>query len=201
MIPKRLIRTVPATTSTQVETWWQQACDMHPDWDHVTLRDPIDRDRFPITSPYWDTCESGAQLADLVRIEELFWRGGVYIDSDYECFTPFTALLPLPGFAAWEDNERIPNAVMGFEPDHPALQEVLQLAIQRHNLGTWQAGVGVTTEVFQDRHDMLVLPPGAFFPYHWKAKNTADKTRAFLQLTNPWAFGAHHWAHSWASCG
>lgn len=201
MIPRRLIRTVPAETSTKVEQWWQQACDLHPDWEHVTLRDPIDRDQFPITSGYWDTCESGAQLADLVRAEELFWRGGVYIDSDFECFTPFDPLLPLAGFAAWEDPERIPNAVMGFEPDHPALQEVLQLAIQRHHDGTWAAGVGVTTEVFQGRTDMLTLPPGAFFPYHWKNKDRADKTRTFLQLTNPWAFGAHHWAHSWAPCG
>ena len=199
MIPKRLIRTVPAVTPTHVEQWWQQACDMHSDWEHVTLRDPIDRTQFPITSPYWDTCESGAQLADLVRAEELFWRGGVYIDSDYECLAPFTALLGLSGFAAWEDNERIPNAVMGFEPAHPALQEVLQLAIQRHNQGTWHAGVGVTTEVFKGRTDMLVLPPPAFYPIHWRVKRRPDRNNAALQSMHPWAFGVHHWAHSWAT--
>lgn len=201
MIPRRLIRTVPATTSDQVETWWNQACELHPDWEHVTLRDPVDRTKFPITSGYWDSCESGAQLADLIRAEELFWRGGIYIDSDFECFHPFTPLLPLAGFAAWEDTEHIPNAVMGFEPDHPALKQVLQFAIERHTMGTWESGVGVTTEVFQDRPDVLLLPPGSFYPYHWRSKSTATKTRAELELMNPWAFGAHHWAHSWSSCG
>lgn len=197
MIPKRLIRTVPADTSAQIERFWLTACELHPDWEHVTLRDPIPREQFPITSSYWDTCETGAQLADLVRAEELFWRGGVYIDSDYECFQSFDVLTPLQGFAAWEDHEHIPNAVMGFEADHPALQQVLQLAIQRRDLGTWQAGVGVTTEVFKSRADMLLLPPGSFYAVPWRTAHRKPITSSMIRDNNPWGFGVHHYAHSW----
>jgi len=198
MIPPRLVRTVPAETSSRAEQWWQQACELHPTWAHVTLRDPINKQNFPITGALWKTCESGAQLADLVRAEELFWRGGVYIDSDFECFKPLDTLLRLEGFAAYEDDEFIPNAVMGFEPDHPAILKVLQLAIQRHERGTWEAGVGVTTEVFKDRTDMLLLPPASFYAVHWRTAHRKKLDSNTIRAQNPWAFGLHHYAHSWA---
>ena len=51
-----------------------------------------------------------------------------------------------------------------------------------------------------DRDDMLVLPPGAFYPYHYRDKTfyLSGDMRAALQRDNPWAFCAHHWKHSWA---
>src|ERR1700761_4472447 len=114
MIPHRLVRTVPEKTTTECEVWWDRACRLHPDWKHVTWRDPIDRDRFPMTSPFWDDCESGAQLADLVRLEDLWHRGGIYIDSDVEVYRSFAPLTLLRGFAGWDCVDYIPNAILGF---------------------------------------------------------------------------------------
>jgi hypothetical protein len=119
-----------------------------------------------------------------------------------ECWKPFDPLLALPGFAAWEDQEHVPNAVMGFEPKHPALWAVLHLAIERRGQGTWNAGVGVTTEVFVGREDMLLLPPGSFYPYHWREKRAyvaGHLKEQRVRESNPWAFCAHHWSHSWAN--
>jgi mannosyltransferase OCH1-like enzyme len=197
IIPRRLVRTVPERTIELAEDLWRQACALHPDWEHVTLRDPIPTGRFPITSKHWNTCESGAQLADLVRAEELYHRGGIYIDSDVEVWRSFEPLVYLPGFAAWEDEQHIPNAVMGFTAGHPALLEVLKRAIERHHQGTWAAGVGVTTEVFADRDDMLVLPPGALYPVHYSMKQFMDCSEV-IRAENPWAFCLHRWEHSWA---
>jgi hypothetical protein len=53
----------------------------------------------------------------------------------------------------------------------------------------------VTTEVFRHRYDMLLLPPGSFYPYHYSIKQYADRDQ--VRKENPWAFCAHHWAHSW----
>jgi len=198
MIPKRLIRVVPQHTTVEVENWWDHACDIHKGWAHVTLRDPLDPKRFPNTSHLWRTCESGAQLADLVRTEELYWSGGVYVDSDVEVYKSFEPLRGTGGFAAWEDSDHIPNAVMGFPAKHPAVYRVLELAAQRHNQGTWAAGVGVTTEVFRNRDDMLLLPPGSFYPTHYRDpwRNTLSTDE--LKAQRPWAFCRHWWAHSWA---
>jgi hypothetical protein len=67
MIPRRLIRSVPTETSDEVEGFWKLAVDLHPNWEHVTLRDPIDTGGFPITGGLWadfqptrrPTCRAG----------------------------------------------------------------------------------------------------------------------------------------------
>ncbi|MCA9843241.1 MAG: hypothetical protein KC491_01190 [Dehalococcoidia bacterium] len=196
MIPRRLVRTVPATTTPFTEELWDTACLMHPDWEHVTWRDPVPRNQFPLTAPYWDECESGAQLADLIRAEDLYHRGGVYIDSDVEVLKPFDELCIHDGFAGWEDHLHIPNAVLGFTPGHPALLEVIELAVERRGRGTWLAGVGVTTEVFK-RHDMLLLPPGSFYPVHWRDAHRRVVDWAQAAKDNPWAYCLHRYAASW----
>lgn len=195
MIPKRLVRTVPEKTTAQVEAWWNQACELHPEWSHVTLRDPVNRKLFPHTSDTWDKCESGAQLADLIRLEDLYWRGGVYLDSDVEVYQAFDNLLGLPGFAGWDCVDYVPNAVMGFPPRHPALRSAMHMAAARWDMGTWAAGVGVTTDVFPYRHDVVLFPPGSFYPVFWRTKDHVDWSR--VQKDNPWAYCVHHAHHSW----
>lgn len=197
MIPHRLIRTVPERSSDEAEQLWQVATALHPTWEHVTLRDPVDRRLFPITSPFWDDVETGAQLADLIRAEELWQRGGWYIDSDVWCLKPFDDLCALEGVAAWEDHLHIPNAVLGFRAGHPALAHVLELAIARRRQGTWVAGVGVTTEVFRDAAGVVLLPPGSFYPVHWKTAHRGLVDWAESARANPWAFAVHKYRASW----
>lgn len=195
MIPKRLIRTVPTDTSTEVEQWWQTACEMHPDWEHVTYREPVDPAAFPITGHLFSTCESGAQKADLIRIEALWWGAGIYLDSDVEVVKPLDSFLHAGGVAGWEDESHICNAVLAFEAGHPALKTILELAIQRHDQGTWNAGIGVVTEVLRDHPDVLLLPPGSWYPVHYRQKMPPTEV---VKKQNPWAYAIHHWSHSWA---
>lgn len=198
-IPPILHRTVPEKTTPQVEAWWSTFQRIHPGWQFMTHRDPMDPEEWPLTGPHWDRCTSGAQKAGLIRLEALHRWGGVYVDSDVEPYRPLTPLLHLTGFAAWEDANCVPDAVMGAIPGHPALEEMLTLAIARIEKGAWESGPGVTTEVLPGRDDWLVLPPGAFYPYHYGDKvNGRHKDHKRAQ---PWAFVAHHWAASWLKAG
>lgn len=196
MIPKRLVRTVPEQTTQEAERLWRIACTLHPEWEHVTWRDPINPDAFPITSPYWADCETGAQLADLIRVEDLLHNGGWYIDSDVWMLKPLDDLCGLNGVAAWEDHLHIPNAVLGFPPGHLALRHVLDLAIARRHRGTWLAGVGVTTEVFREA-GITLLPPGAFYPVDWKTAHKGLVDWSHTAKVNPWAYGIHLYKASW----
>lgn len=202
MIPRRLVRTVPAATTEQVERWWATACALHPDWEHVTHRDPIDPALFPFTSDDWPRCTTGAQLAGLIRLEDLYHSGGCYIDSDVELYRPLDPLLGLGCFAAWEDADVVPDAVLGAEAGHPAIAACIDLALDRLRSnspdwrtgpGAWGTGPGVTTTILPGRDDVTLLGTEAFFPYHYSELHRRTDDHA----ANPATYGAHHWHGSW----
>jgi hypothetical protein len=195
VIPARLIRTLPNLSTPTVEAWWRGFGELHQGWETVTYRDPLDPRQFPLTADAWPRCTNGAQLAGLVRLEVLWHHGGVYVDSDVECLRPFTPLLGAAAFAGWEDPRVVPDAVLGAEAEHPAIGQCIELALQRLELGAWESGPGVTTEVLPGRPDVLLLPPGAFYPYHYTRKEQ-DRRRDHAS-EQPWAFAAHHWHASW----
>jgi mannosyltransferase OCH1-like enzyme len=204
MIPKVIHRSVPEVTSGEVENLWAGVVDLHPGWECVTWRDPLDPTMFPLTSPSWPLCQSGAQLAGLVRLELLLTVGGVWLDSDVEMFRPLDPLVGVEMFAGWEDPGVVPDAVLGARPDHPAVRECLRLALERLHSpsqdwrsgnGAWSTGPGVTTQVLPGRSDVLLLPPGSFYPVHYSDKGRARWSR--VASAHPWAFGAHRWHASW----
>lgn len=193
VIPPVLHRTIPAIVSRTVEDYWTAFQEMHPGWVFKTWQEPLDPAVLPITSPLWDRCANGAQKAGLVRLELLVSYGGVYVDSDVEPVRSFRPLLETRAFAAWEDSNCIPDAVLGADKGHAAMRLALRAAMMGVERGedAWHTGPGVTTAIFPGRDDMLVLPPGAFYPYHYLQKRTPDVN------DGPWVFARHHWAGSW----
>lgn len=195
-IPRILHRTTPADTSPQVEAWWAEYQRLHPGWDCRTYREPIDPAEWPLTGDLFDRCQNGAQKAGLIRLEALHRDGGVYVDSDCEPFRSFEPLLQCDAFAAWEDETTVPDAVLGARPGHPAFEQMIQKARASIEGGgdAWLSGPGVTTETLPGRHDVLLLPPGAFYPHHYLEKHAAG-----ARTSSPWVFCEHKWHHSWGT--
>jgi mannosyltransferase OCH1-like enzyme len=195
-----LVRTVPEQTPLQVEQWWAHARSLHPDWDCVTLRDPLDPAEFPFTGDYWRHCHNGAQLAGLIRLETIYRHGGLYIDSDVELFRPLDPLRSLDCFAAWEDENVVPDAVFGATPQHPAILECLDLALcrlmstvtdWRTGNGAWSTGPGVFTTVLPQADGVTLFGPEAFYVPHYTQKDRLGDP------PHPDAYGRHHWHGSW----
>lgn len=195
-IPRILHRVVPEVTDPVADGYWQKWQMLHPDWRFITHRDPLDPEEWPLTSDIWKYVQAGAQLADLVRLEAVLKWGGVYVDQDMEPYRSLEPLLGVEMFAAWEDHSTVPNAVFGARPNHPAVSRALDMAVQRvrQRKGIWEAGPGVFTTLLPNRPDVLLLPPGSFYPYHYKEKERAGEDHMRQQ---PWCFAAHHWWHSW----
>lgn len=193
-IPRILHRVVPRNTSEEVERWWGEFQKLHPGWLFMTHRDSLDPKDWPLVGSHLAKARNGAQVADLVRLEALYKFGGVYVDSDCEPYRPLDSLLGLQAFAAWEDYKVVCNAVMGAAPKHPAIKECIDLALKEMRKGTWQAGPGVTTRIFPGRADVLLFPPGSFYPYLYNEKHRREEDH---KKNQPWSFMAHHWAGSW----
>ncbi len=194
-IPRIMHRTVPAETSDQVEQWWAQLQHLHPGWEFRTHRDPMDPADWPLTGDLWDRCANGAQKAGLIRLEALVTHGGVYVDSDCEPHRSFEPLLQSPAFAAWEDRECVPDAVLGAEPNHPAFVAMIDKAraVIEGGGDAWHSGPAVTTEMLPGRPDVLLLAPGAFYPRHYLDK------QGKASVEGPWVFVRHDWHGSWLS--
>lgn len=205
MIPRRLIRSVPAHTTDEVERFWRTACELHPDWEHITFRDPVDTALFPETADSWADCDSGAQKAGLIRLEALWTLGGFWVDSDLELFRPLDDLRDLGAVGCWEDANTVPDLFIGAEAGHPAIRACLDLALDRlHGDGNhwtndrhaWSTGPGVTTTVLPGRGDVTLLPPSAFCPVHWSHRGR-HITNAEVLARHPDCRGRHWWRGSW----
>lgn len=197
-IPRIIHRTVPAETTEQVEGWWEQFRTIHPGWDLRTHRDPMNPADWPLTGDLWARCGSGAQRAGLIRLEALYTHGGVYVDSDIEPFRSFEPLMHAEAFAGWEDETTVPDFLLACVPGHPAFGLMIEKAraVIEGGGDAYQSGPAVSTEVLPNRTDVLLLPPGAFAPYHYLEKS---KRASITENPPPFAFCAHHWHHSWGT--
>jgi glycosyl transferase family 7 (putative galactosyltransferase)/glycosyl transferase-like sugar-binding protein len=196
-IPRILHRVVPEVSPPEAEEWWERFGELHPDWTLMTHRDPLKPKEWPLTARHWGKCRTGAQLAGLIRLEALWRWGGIYVDQDVEPFRSLEPLLSLHAFAAWEDQRCVPDAVLGAEPEHPAIRRCLDLAIKRLPLGTWKSGAGVTTEVLPNRSDVMLLPPASFYAIHYRDPERETKMAHFDATQEPWAFALHRYWGSW----
>lgn len=197
-IPRILHRTVPEDTTEQVEGWWAEFERLHPGWDCKTYREPIDPKDWPLTGDLFERCQNGAQKAGLIRLEALHRDGGIYCDADVKPFRSLEPLIRCEAFAGWEDETTVPDAVLGFRKGHPVLDILIAKARASIDGGgdAWLSGPGVTTEVLPGRDDVLLLPPGALYPFHYLQKNKAGDVN---DNPPPYAFAAHQWHHSWGT--
>jgi hypothetical protein len=129
-----------------------------------------------------------------VRLEALLRWGGVYVDQDMEPFRSLEPLLSAQVFAAWEDEQVVPNAVIGARPGHPLISEMLTLALRSMKRSVWDAGPGATTKVLTGRTDVLLLPPSAFYAVHYR---DPERDRKMSAPASPWEFARHHYWGSW----
>lgn len=194
-IPRVMHRTVPEKPNDQWDHWWTHQQQLHPGWEFRNWHEPLDPADWPLTGDLWERCANGAQKAGLIRLEALVTFGGVYIDGDVQPARSFEPLLQVGAFAGWEDEQVVPDAVLGAEPGHPAFVLALEKAraVIQGGGDAWQSGPGVTTEVLPGRNDVLLLPPGAFYPHHYLQKNASTSN------DGPWVFCRHMWNGSWLS--
>jgi inositol phosphorylceramide mannosyltransferase catalytic subunit len=99
---------------------------------------------------------------------ELLWRfGGVYVDCDFECLRPIEPLIEdYDFFCAYQEPDRVNNALIGAVPGHPILDCALDELKPTDVCGYDESAAG---SVFLDRllrehPEARIFEPGVFYP-------------------------------------
>jgi hypothetical protein len=134
-----------------------------------------------------------SELSDVVRYELLAQKGGVYVDTDFECLRPLNPLLRgLDAFAGFESPGAVACGLIGCTPGHPALRRAAELSLRALEVDapTRRTGPRLLTHVLWDFADVTLFPPRFFYPYAWD-----EPHRRHDDFDE--AYAVHHWEMSW----
>lgn len=186
---------VPEHLDAYARTWEAH----HPDWEHrlwteenlPELRNQELFDRAEEIAP----SGVGQFRADLARYELLEAHGGVYHDFDFECLRPIDDLVDVEAFAAWEVPGRwINNAILGAEPGHPLLSELIEAlpANVKRRAGMRPNKLSgpqfLTPIMHRFASSVRIYPQEWFYPYLHDELDRGDE--GFCD-----AYAVHHWEH------
>jgi FkbM family methyltransferase len=192
MIPRIIHFSVPEVLTPGQSEIIALARDKHPGWEVKVWQDPIDRSGFKL-SQFLDMANSGAQRADLIRLDAVFRYGGVYVDSDIRLLKSLEPLVTNYDFFVCSENGRLAtNAMFGATQGHPAIARLIDDLIE--SPPDWSVPPNVTTgpvffsNILQWRSDVSIVPRETFYPYNWNEQARAP---------HPQTYGVHEWAASW----
>jgi hypothetical protein len=150
-------------------------------------------------------------IADLVRLEQVWKHGGVYVDSDVIPLQELDSVVGYPAWivpAGWYDphNEGrvvenvktvVSNSMFAAPPQHPFIAEVLNHAFRRISAGTKNPLFIAGPNVFQRYgKDVAVLRHG-LFPDIDRQIDLKSMTEEQLESLYPEALGVHLANRSW----
>jgi FkbM family methyltransferase len=189
LIPHIIHFTVPARTTPAQERAIARARELHPDWQLNVWRDPVPADGLRLAA-LWPNTNSGAQLADLIRLDVVNAYGGIYLDSDIMLQRPLDNIAAhCDFFICSEDGNLATNAVFGAVAKHAVTTDLIENLIAFPPDWTLPPNETTGSEFFSRnlkwREDVTILPRGTFYPYNWDSAR--EKRHAA-------AYGAHEWA-------
>jgi mannosyltransferase OCH1-like enzyme len=160
----------------------------HPDWEMRLWTD----DNLPtdlVRKEAYERLRKGADRSDIIRPDLLHRFGGVYLDTDFECFRSIEPLLEgIELFSAQHPDGRVNGAIMGGVPGHPVLERVLHEMRPVTDYGNpkaykWGAGPYFLNKLLRQHPEVTIFSHEYFYP------DTPDERQR--------AYADHHGTLSW----
>jgi mannosyltransferase OCH1-like enzyme len=197
------------------QAWMQSWRQRHPDWrcvvwcehpENVSLEGfetfplpPLVNRRYYYEIERWVTGKAAiASRSDIVRYEVIARYGGIYLDTDVECFKPIDELLT--GVRLFVSDEWGPcpgNYMFGAIPNHPALWTVVREAGPHLNglNGAVNAVNAVGPNYLNTKlrlySDLLIFPHMLFNPI------CAFDNPHMVEIWPKCSYGNHHYDGKW----
>jgi len=169
----------------------KKARELHPDWEVRVWQDPVDPQEMRLAK-YWSKANSGAQLADLIRLDVVGRFGGFYLDSDFVINRSLESLRAYDCVICTENGRLLTNAFFGAVPMAAPIQHLID-ALDREEVNWADApndttGPEMFTRELKWTAGVTVLPKETFYPYNWDESSKGSRL---------WTYGTHLWDHSW----
>lgn len=183
------------------EVLWQSSWkQFNPEWNYVFWdEEKISKD-LKISHPQiLNECKSYSEKSDILRFEILYQYGGLYIDTDFECYKNIDSLFKpkLKLLIYKENNSDICGAFFASTKHNPLVKKLIEnlpaRSLMAKNSPAYNKyGPKYLTSLLNNHH----LPYGkdTVYPYCWDEK---DKSNENFKKNNPKLYAAHHWAGSW----
>jgi FkbM family methyltransferase len=175
---------------------------LHKDWKINIWSDPEpgdDNSEF-LLKRYWSKVNSGAQLADLLRLDVVYRFGGVYVDSDVKLLRPLDDLAEsFIFFIASEDGYKLTNAVFGACKQSTVVRGLIDELLRVEPDWTLPPNLTTGPDFFAQHlrwsKGITVLPRESFYSYY----PDYGKIDQRLRKNHRQSHGEHLWACSWKS--
>lgn len=191
LIPKIIHFVLPQVQSPNQMKAVDLARQLHPTWDIKLWVDPIDPTGWELGHLY-GSARSGAQLADLVRLDVVYRYGGIYIDSDVHLTKPLDPFLGFNSLFCSEDGALLTNAVFGSPKHSPIIHGIIE-ELKRTEID-WSYPPNQTTgpqlfsRCLRMNTEITLVPRETFYPYNWNEVASPPL---------PTTYGTHLWDGSW----
>ena len=182
---------MPKLYERYIRTWR----DYNPDWDHMLWTDK----NLPTlqNQRLFNDAKGIVQKADLLRMEVVYQYGGIYVDTDFECYKNMNnILIDVDFFATGEKLGVIGNAIFGAIKHSPILLRLIKNARQSIKENK-QYGPNIKTgPVYFTRNisldEVTYYPPEMFYPILAGYEIPLGSGHLF-----PDAYANHHFGGSW----
>ena len=194
------------------ETWIKY----HPDWN-IKIWNDIDAEDFGmINKKEFDTIDNLGAKSDIFRYEILYRHGGLYVDTDFECFSSFDDLLYLDFFAGggWNTWPVVFNGILVCTAGNKYLFNIINTLKQSSidNRYTFNeilryTGCDFITDIYIDyiketTDKTVIFPNRYFYPLPATKRLTVrednEESRKIINsYVKPNTYCAHLWYCSW----
>lgn len=149
-----------------------------------------------------------AFIADYMRFYSLYFKGGIYLDTDIEMIKPFGDMMKLSSFTGFQtafgqSRHPINTAVLGGIPKHSFFKDCLEMTERKQRLNFHQMGSptiaspylidrGVSEHKTQEVGGVTVFTKDYFYPYYHRIEEFSEDCITENTVCIHW------WADSWS---
>ncbi len=186
--------------------WQQSWLKCNPGWEYKLWTDADVKKLTLHNRKLFDAGVNYGQKVSILRYEILYQFGGLYVDTDFECFKSFDVLNHSYDFYTSLANAGgivLCNALIGAAPGHPLLKKLIEEMnfTPRKNAG-WRHNSETAGPIYlskklieywiEGNKGVMVFPDSYFYPIPCGTKNIRVEN-----FVKPESFAAHYYEGTW----